>query len=45
MFCYKCGQQLPDEANFCFKCGHGNLLTFPFYEFGLCSCGFPVHPL
>jgi PAS domain-containing protein len=23
----------------------GDLLTFPFYEFGLCSCGFLVHPL
>lgn len=22
MFCSKCGQQLPDEASFCFKCGN-----------------------
>ncbi len=21
MFCVKCGQQLPDDANFCLKCG------------------------
>jgi hypothetical protein len=21
-----------------------NLLTFPIYAFGLCSCGFPAHP-
>jgi hypothetical protein len=23
----------------------GNDLTFPIYSFGMCSCGFPVHPL
>lgn len=22
MFCSKCGTELPDEANFCCKCGH-----------------------
>jgi len=22
MFCPKCGTELPEEANFCFKCGH-----------------------
>jgi NMD protein affecting ribosome stability and mRNA decay len=22
MFCIKCGTQLPEEANFCMKCGH-----------------------
>lgn len=22
MFCTSCGTQLPDEANFCWKCGH-----------------------
>jgi hypothetical protein len=21
------------------------MLTFPIYSFGMCSCGFPVHPL
>ncbi len=21
VFCYKCGTQLPDNANFCFNCG------------------------
>ena len=25
MFCYNCGQQLPDEANFCMKCGKATL--------------------
>lgn len=27
MFCMHCGQQLPDDANFCFKCGNSTVIT------------------
>ena len=29
MFCIKCGTELPDEANFCFKCGYSLNQTAP----------------
>ena len=29
MFCMKCGTKLPDDANFCYKCGYsfGNIIN------------------
>jgi hypothetical protein len=29
MFCGQCGQQLPDAANFCFKCGTATCIDIP----------------
>ncbi len=32
MYCLNCGVQLPDEANFCFKCSHPVYDGIPFRE-------------
>jgi tetratricopeptide (TPR) repeat protein len=29
MFCHQCGQKLPDEARFCFKCGRATVTDIP----------------